>query len=225
MKYTEIRFFNASLWGWIFLYWFVKNIRGQTLNFTFEEITHIYSNNIHTYTCYNHEWMNEHIDPCAYSKTEAEVIYVFAFCFCCHMWSYLSTNTTQWGRMWLFLVFLFTVCDDMDEVIVVQVPCYIWRECLKHLLHLWVRSKKERLQSVSAFIKTQGSTICYIVRGGALTSSAENLSAWVVSISVTLWRRAAMMSKRDANVTSRLRTRLLLTTLSLVFLFPQGQRL
>lgn len=144
MKYTEIRFFNASLWGWIFLYWFVKNIRGQTLNFTFEEITHIYSNNIHTYTCYNHEWMNEHIDPCAYSKTEAEVIYVFVFCFCCHMWSYLSTNTTQWARVWLFLVFLFTVCDDIDEVLVVQVPCYIWRECLKHLLHLWVRSKKKK---------------------------------------------------------------------------------
>lgn len=90
---------------------------------------------------------------------------------------------------------------------------------------LVTKLKKKKLQSVSALIKTQGSTICYIVGGGTLTSSAENLSAWVVSISVTLWRWAAMMSKWDANVTSRLRTRLLLTTLSLVFLFPQGQRL
>lgn len=52
----------------------------------------------------------------------------------------------------LFLVLFFTVCDDIDQVLIVQVPCYIWRESRKHLLHL-------RTQNENKWLYSQ----CYIV--------------------------------------------------------------
>ncbi len=84
-----------------------------------------------------------------------------------------------WGASELFLVLLLSVSDNVDQIVVVQVSCSIWRERAEHLLHL----------------KQCSQWHCHCIHGNhqasqymCLTSSAENRSACVVNISVILER-------------------------------------
>lgn len=121
----------------------------------------------------------------------------------------------------LFLVFLFAVRNDVDQVLVIQVSSYIWWECCEHLFHLWTR--RNTMIQLSELIN---GTDYNIARYWAITSSGENLSAWVASISVTLWRQAVMKSTPGIQLIQHHQcNRQMLTSFALMFPFLQGQTL
>lgn len=140
-----------------------------------------------------------------------------SLCLCDRVHVSISAQTKI--NLVFILFFLFSVCDDVDQVLVIQVSCYIRRECCEHLLDLWAKGKHK--YSVTEWI-----TILYIQYCRALTSSAVNLSAWVVSISVTLWRQAVMKIRLGLHLIRYHQcTRQLLTCLSVILQFLQDQRL
>lgn len=57
----------------------------------------------------------------------------------------LSIWRTGWWRVSLLVLFL-SVSNDVHQVLVVQVPCYIWGEGSEHLLHL--TNRKTDLRSL-----------------------------------------------------------------------------
>lgn len=64
----------------------------------------------------------------------------------------LSIWGTGWWRVSLLVLFL-PVSNDVHQVLVVQVPCYIWGEGSEHLLHL--TNRKTDLRSVSRSVCIQ----------------------------------------------------------------------
>ncbi len=48
----------------------------------------------------------------------------------------------------LLLVLFFSVGDDVNQVLVVQVPCHIWGEGSEHLLHLRQRQHKAHVAMI-----------------------------------------------------------------------------
>ena len=96
------------------------------------------------------------------------------------------------------LVFLFAVRNDVDKVFVIQVARYIWREGCKHLIDLPGKSQGEKVAQ-KGFVAGAGRRagglsgwrVQEAVRGweGVRTSSWENLSPCVISISLMLQTR------------------------------------
>lgn len=96
------------------------------------------------------------------------------------------------------LVLLFAVRNDMDKVFVIQVARHVWREGCEHLINLPGKSQGEKVAQ-KGFVAGAGRRAEGLsgwraqeaVRGweGARTSSWENLSPCVISISLMLQTR------------------------------------
>lgn len=82
------------------------------------------------------------------------------------------------------LVLLFTVCNNVDEVFVIQVARHVRREGCEHLLNL---SGRRQVGKVAQKGFVAGGLLGW--REGAPTSSWENLSPCVISISLMLQSR------------------------------------
>lgn len=69
---------------------------------------------------------------CNYKETQVVTSIV-----ACEIMHVQKHKRTPWAASrGLFLILLFPVCDDVHQVLVIEVSCYIWREGCKHLLHL-----------------------------------------------------------------------------------------
>lgn len=65
-------------------------------------------------------------------------------------WASFKSHTGKKGVLkGLLLVLFLSVGDDVNQVLVVQVPCHIWGEGSEHLLHL-----TDKKQILSIFITT-----------------------------------------------------------------------